>query len=562
MKKKHLLVFVFFLTLSIVLRFPTFFQSVIDWDESLYILIGRSLKEGHLPYTEVWDHKPPGIYILFSLALMLFGNSMFAIRFISCIAVTVTCYFLYKTGKTFSKNSEKVGLVSGILYVIFSLTNGGISANTEIFFIPFVTIAFYLLISSDVYPEKLIEYKSLRLFAIGLVIGMGLLIKQLVIFDFLAIIIILGMSLYSSRIRGTQSFITQIIRSYILVAVGTILPFFITVIYYLLNGDIEDFIYANFTANVLRSNLGFSLDRFIKAIVVQTAQYFLLWTGLVLTLLYLALFKEVAREERRKLIAGVIWFILQFLGVCYTRDFWSHYFLQVLPSLCFLSSFIIVKVIYPESKPYKRSRNGDLGTLIFGFALSLYFVLRSIIKTGEIIYFQYVKGINNWGDPTAVVADYVKERVSRKDYIYVVDDQPIIYFLAQAKVPTKFVFPGHLLGEDFAKVAGVNSLQELNSIIQKKPVYILKRGKNVSDGRGAVYTGLDFYIKSQIEGRIAKLTTRQPKTETKIDSPQQKNTTLADKFYANLDTYLKERYIFETSIEGIELYKIKTQENS
>jgi hypothetical protein len=89
-----------------------------------------------------------------------------------------------------------------------------------------------------------------------------------------------------------------------------------------------------------------------------------------------------------------------------------------------------------------------------------------------------------------------------------------------------------------------------------------KRGKNVSDGRGAVYTGLDFYIKSQIEGRIAKLTTRQAKTETKIDSPQQKSTTLADKFYANLDTYLKERYIFETSIEGIELYKIKTQENS
>jgi hypothetical protein len=91
----------------------------------------------------------------------------------------------------------------------------------------------------------------------------------------------------------------------------------------------------------------------------------------------------------------------------------------------------------------------------------------------------------------------------------------------------------------------------------KKPVYIIKRGQNVQDGRGAVYTGLDKFLKSQIEERIAKLTTPATPPEMKPETGNPKKTTLADLFYDNLDRYLKESYKFETSIEGIELYKLQ-----
>lgn len=550
MRNKHLLIFISFLALALTLRFPSFFQSIIDWDESLYILIGRSLKEGNLPYIEVWDHKPPGIYLLFALALIVFGNSIFAIRLLSCLAVALTSYFLYKAGTSFSKNGEKIGLLSGIFYIIFSLTNGGLSANTEIFFLPFTTIAFYLLIA-ETHPERLFVSQKLKLLLVGLSLGIGLLIKQLVIFDLIAMLLILGKSLIFNKVNNsslTERFI-QLMRSYSLFLFGAILPFLVTVLSYLISGHFNDFIYANFTANVLRSNLGFALNRFLKAIVVQTAQYFVLWSGLILTLLYVSFFKKINREDKDKLISGLIWFGFAFLGVCYTKDFWSHYFLQILPALCFLTSFIINQLV--DTRLPRKARNIALIPIVIGLILSSYFVIRSLIKSGEIIYFRFVKGINNWGDPTAVVADYVRKRLAN-NYIYVVDDQPIIYFLAQAKVPTKYVFPGHLLGEDFAKVAGINSLQELNSIIKKKPVYILKRSKNVSDGRQAVYTGLDQYLKSLIEGHIAMKTSKPTPEIT-----NQNKLTLTDNFYADLNKYLKEKYTLETVVEGIELYKLK-----
>lgn len=43
----------------------------------------------------------------------------------------------------------------------------------------------------------------------------------------------------------------------------------------------------------------------------------------------------------------------------------------------------------------------------------------------------------------------------------------------------------------------------------------------------------------------------------KPETANPKKTTLADLFYDNLDRYLKESYKFETSIEGIEFYKLK-----
>jgi len=43
------------------LRISTFFQSVIDWDESVYLLMSKSILDGNLPYIQVWDHKPPDI---------------------------------------------------------------------------------------------------------------------------------------------------------------------------------------------------------------------------------------------------------------------------------------------------------------------------------------------------------------------------------------------------------------------------------------------------------------------------------------------------------------------
>jgi len=48
-----------YLALSMLLRLPFSFVSVIDWDESTFIIMGQEILDGHLPYTRLWDFKLP-----------------------------------------------------------------------------------------------------------------------------------------------------------------------------------------------------------------------------------------------------------------------------------------------------------------------------------------------------------------------------------------------------------------------------------------------------------------------------------------------------------------------
>jgi len=39
-------------------------HEVLDWDESTFILMAANSLDGHLPFVEMFDVKPPGIFVL------------------------------------------------------------------------------------------------------------------------------------------------------------------------------------------------------------------------------------------------------------------------------------------------------------------------------------------------------------------------------------------------------------------------------------------------------------------------------------------------------------------
>src|ERR1051326_4518261 len=125
-----------FAALVLVLRASTFFHSVENWDESLYLLMARSVLDGHPLYPEIWDHKPPGIFFLFAAAPLAFGRSVLSIRLLAWLAVTASCVLLFLVGRRL--RSRTTGVVAGLLYAVFSLNDGGLASNGELFFTPFL----------------------------------------------------------------------------------------------------------------------------------------------------------------------------------------------------------------------------------------------------------------------------------------------------------------------------------------------------------------------------------------------------------------------------------------
>src|SRR5687768_13434651 len=49
-------------------------------DQSIFHYIGREWLEGTLPYHDAFDTKPPGIYLLHSVLIGLFGSGISVIR--------------------------------------------------------------------------------------------------------------------------------------------------------------------------------------------------------------------------------------------------------------------------------------------------------------------------------------------------------------------------------------------------------------------------------------------------------------------------------------------------
>ena len=76
--------------LIIITRIGFLQIEVIDWDESTFILMAQSVLDGHLPYVELFDIKPPLIYFMLAGAMSVFGKSLLAVRIFGAICILIS----------------------------------------------------------------------------------------------------------------------------------------------------------------------------------------------------------------------------------------------------------------------------------------------------------------------------------------------------------------------------------------------------------------------------------------------------------------------------------------
>ncbi len=56
-------------------------------DQSIYAVLGDGILHGKLPYRDLWDFKPPGIFFVYAFAQALFGTSMLAPRIVEMLGL-------------------------------------------------------------------------------------------------------------------------------------------------------------------------------------------------------------------------------------------------------------------------------------------------------------------------------------------------------------------------------------------------------------------------------------------------------------------------------------------
>src|SRR5260370_16952729 len=80
---------------AFALRAASFRVSVIDWDESLYLVIVQRWLQGALPYVSVWDQHPIGLPALLLVLTWTGCDTLAAARLSRTLAATAMAAGLY-----------------------------------------------------------------------------------------------------------------------------------------------------------------------------------------------------------------------------------------------------------------------------------------------------------------------------------------------------------------------------------------------------------------------------------------------------------------------------------
>ena len=124
-----------FCGLAVLLRWGTFFISVINHDESTYIVIADELLRGEVYFRDVIDTKPIGIFWIYAGLIKLTGGAIPMLRLGAALFVGGGAWGLY-LGARRALGSNSAGIVAGVAYcwMCSVFTYYGLSPNAEIFF--------------------------------------------------------------------------------------------------------------------------------------------------------------------------------------------------------------------------------------------------------------------------------------------------------------------------------------------------------------------------------------------------------------------------------------------
>lgn len=166
-----------------LLRLPSLFEPYWYGDEGVYQTLGMAIRDGRLLYRDIWDNKPPFLYLLYSV----FDSDQFSTKLASLIvgALSVLVFFflakkLFDSARTRSKIHFFATIIFAILFGL-PLIEGNI-ANAENFMI--LPILISALMIFNLANKKSSSLFNFQLFIAGLLLSFAFLFKVVALFDF------------------------------------------------------------------------------------------------------------------------------------------------------------------------------------------------------------------------------------------------------------------------------------------------------------------------------------------------------------------------------------------
>ncbi|MEZ4919915.1 MAG: glycosyltransferase family 39 protein [Saprospiraceae bacterium] len=429
-------IFLAFTFLALALRSLSFFYSVIDADESTYLVIAQEILQGKQYYTDVWDTKPIGIFGIFAATLYVFGKSIWAVRLLATLFLAGTAYFIFRAIERWGY-PRKNALIGGLAYLLMgSMHKWNFPANTELFFNFFTALSLFLLLGKGGKP---------KLFWSGLSLGIGFIIKYFVLFDFIAFALYFGFGIFLKKQPGNWK---GLLLNWVLMGLGFVLPFGLVFAYYYFYGPFEAFRFTTFELPGRYPSRFLPLDA-LNFFLGFALIYLPFVIGFWDTLLH---GKDKALRQFGGLWIGLVWIMVLLPG----KHFLHYYFQLLIPTAFVLGGLWSSESRFSDAvKKWKKP--------IFTALLGLFLIWNISFQVRRFVWRT---------DQQRAVATYLENHMQEDESLYC-NSSVIIYFLANRPPMGKYVHASLLTKPDHQAAVGLDPDREFQDVIDKKPNYLV-----------------------------------------------------------------------------------------
>jgi len=414
------------IVLTLLLRIPAF-QFPLDQDCGEYSYCAMRWAAGGLPLPDVWDHKPPLIYLVYRGIFAVAGSGPAivapALRVGAMLCDAATALALFALVRRLFGAWQGVAAATA-----FGLFSGMPGMQLEAFQPERLTTLFAalgLLATSSYVRSWRYRHAALA----GLWLGLGVAAKQIA-----APIGLLAWAWATAealRAHGRQAW-GRVAAHSGLMAAGAALPWALFAGYFALRGAFADFWECTYTYNVLYATehrKGALLDQLRRLVTTKLFDHAFLW----LTAAGGILLAVRRPAERRGGLVVLAWVLAAFLGLFLPGQFAHYYYLPTLAPLAAASAVALAALGQLGRAPGLRR------LVAAGLGMALLALLAFAAKRGAGEYRLAVDP----KQPNQVVARLARDLAAKtapSDHIFLFGGRPQIYALAGRPASTKYLF--------------------------------------------------------------------------------------------------------------------------
>jgi hypothetical protein len=427
------------MAMTVLVLFPSStisMERIPGHDSGIFLYFGQQILRGQIPFRDLWDHKPPMIFYMDALGLLLGNGSMWGVWILEYLALagsSLMGFFILR--RYYGKVPAALAVCLSLGYIVFLLEGGNL---TEEFSLPLQwgVLLLFAISGSRGWDGR---GGAFRAFAAGVLFSLALNFKQTMVGIWAALFLWLGLCWLFHRRRSLW-------KVFAWAGLGAALTLATILLYFAAYHTLGEYWRIAYVYNMIYSEItpGQRFNAFSDLV------NFLTHTSLLFPLVALAwaagAFIALRATFHRKslpafpLLVALIDLPIEIVLISISGKNFRHYFMTLIPVMTILSAWGISQLAH-LARRFPRWQTGAAALLLVGLILTPSFsaLVALIQPANERGYTDTVRLIQNLTQP--------------RDYVLMWGSQTVVTYLSGRAAPSRFVHQKPLFQAGYANRA-------------------------------------------------------------------------------------------------------------